>query len=109
MGYPGEPRSRLLLDEAGVCGGEEHGGAEAVRGAGFSNIAQGRVASGVALDVVNGFEIVDIDQGDGQPVPVALNMLQFALELDLDAAAVERSGEGVLERLVAAARDEFAA
>src|ERR1017187_7101528 len=73
------------------------------------DLAQGRIAGGVPLNVVDGFEVVDVDESDGEPVFAALDVLELGGELGLNAAAVEGPGQGVLLRLVPAVRDQLAA
>ena len=62
-------------------------------GDGFGDIAEGCIAGCVALNVIDGFEVVDVDEGDGESMFAALDVLEFGGEFDLDAAAVEGAGE----------------
>jgi len=80
-----------------------------VLGDGFCHLAQSGIACGVALDIVDGFEVVDVDEGDGESLVAAAETLEFGGEFGLDAAPVERPGERVLLRFIAAASDQLSA
>ena len=69
-------------------------------GDGLGNIAQSGIAGGVSLDVIDGFEVVDVNQGDRELVLSALDVLEFGGQFDLDAAPVEGAGQRVFLRLI---------
>ena len=60
-----------------------------VSGDGVADVADGGIAGGVAEEIVDGFEVVDVDEGDGQGVMGAGIALEFGSETGLDAAAIE--------------------
>ena len=46
-------------------------------GDGLCDVAQGGVSGGMALNVVDRLEVVDVDEGDGELLLGALDELQF--------------------------------
>ncbi len=64
------------------------------------DIAEGGVAGGMSSVVVDGFEVVDIDEGDGDALSATPGSLEFEVQLLLNAAAVEDTGEEVPFRFV---------
>ena len=90
----GEEQEELVSAEAA----EVVVGAEAF-GDGFDYSAEGGVSGCVALVVVDGLEVVYVDEGDGELLWAAADALELDGEFLLDAAAVEGAGEGVLEGL----------
>ncbi len=83
-------------------------GAEAL-GDGVDYAAEGGVSGCVALGVVDGLEVVYVDEGDGELLlAVTADALELGCQLLLDAAAVEGTGEGILEGLLLDLAEEAA-
>ncbi|XWK48326.1 hypothetical protein RBB78_12585 [Tunturiibacter empetritectus] len=78
-------------------------------GDGGDDVAEGGVAGCVSGVVVDGFEVVDVDEGYGQVVAAALGALEFGVESLLNATAVEDAGEQVPFRLIFDQGEEVAA
>src|SRR5258708_15462819 len=69
-------------------------------GDGRGDVAESGVAGCVSGVIVDGFEVVDVDEGDGEVLADAAGSLEFGVELLLNAAAVEDAAEEVPFRLV---------
>ncbi len=78
-------------------------------GDGGDDVAEGVVAGGVSGVIVDGFEVVDVDERDGEILAGAAGALEFGVELLLDTAAIEDAGEQVALGLVFDEGEEVAA
>ncbi len=74
-------------------------GAE-VRAERLGDAAQDDVAGGVAVGVVDGLEVVDVDEGDRQRPLVAAGTLDLGEERGQEGAAVGHAGQAVERRQV---------
>jgi len=62
----------------------------------------------VALDIVDGFEVVDVDEGDGESLVAAAETLEFGGEFGLDAARLN-ARRASPSAIIAAASDQLSA
>ncbi len=60
-----------------------------------TEFAEDHIAGSVAVVVVQGFEMIDIDDGDGELFPVAAGAGKFDGETVVDVATIEKAGEGI--------------
>src|ERR1700753_4096907 len=64
-------------------------------GDGVDDVAKGSIACRMYEVVVDGLEVVDVDEGDGEALAAATGTSEFCGELLLDAAAIKDAGEQV--------------
>ena len=77
-----------------------HVGRPKVRGDGLGDTPQDVVAGGMPVGVIDGLEVVDVDECDGQGPLVAVRALDLVEELDKQRPAVRDAGELVGGRRV---------
>src|SRR3546814_2233053 len=75
--------------------------AAAVLGQQLAELRQQRVATSVAVDVVEGLEVVDVEHQQRQRQPAPLAAREFARRRFLQVAAVEQAGQRIADRLQA--------
>src|SRR3546814_2285144 len=69
----------------------------------LAELRQQRVATSVAVDVVEGLEVVDVEHQQRQRQPAPLAAREFARRRFLQVAAVEQAGQRIADRLQAQA------
>jgi len=74
----------------------------------FNDLLQSSVAGRVSSGVVDLFEMIDVDERDGELVAVSFGAYEFECEALVDAAAVECAGDVVVQGLRLNDRNEFA-
>jgi len=57
--------------------------------------AEDAVASGVAVSVVEGLEVIDVNDGDREVFAIAAGAAEFGAEAAIDVTAIEQAGENV--------------
>jgi hypothetical protein len=93
----GADHHELVAAEAG-----DGVGAPARFGQTVGQLPQGQVADGVAVQVVDGLEAVEVDEEDGQGAVVAATDGQGLVDPVVEQGPVGEAGEGVVEGLVLA-------